>query len=56
VALDNGFKTQWELFLAAAAQDRPFAWDLAAGARGVQLAALALQSSAQARRVEVPAP
>jgi predicted dehydrogenase len=56
VALDNGFKTQWELFLAAAAQDRPFAWDLTAGARGVQLAALALQSSAQARRVEVPAP
>jgi predicted dehydrogenase len=51
---DNGFKTQWELFLAAAAEGRPFPWDLAAGARGVQLAALAVQSSAQGRRVLVP--
>jgi predicted dehydrogenase len=56
VAFDNGFKAQWELFLAAAAQARPFAWDLAAGARGVQLAGLALQSSAEGRRIEVPAP
>jgi predicted dehydrogenase len=51
---DNGFKVQWELFLAAAAEGRPFQWDLAAGARGVQLAALALQSSAEGRRLEVP--
>jgi predicted dehydrogenase len=51
---DNGFKAQWELFLAAAAEGRPFQWDLAAGARGVQLAALALQSSAESRRVDVP--
>jgi predicted dehydrogenase len=51
---DNGFKIQWELFLAAAAEGRPFPWDLAAGARGVQLAALAVQSSAQGRRVPVP--
>jgi predicted dehydrogenase len=56
VAFDNGFKAQWELFLAAAAQARPFAWDLAAGARGVQLAGLALQSSAEGRRIGVPAP
>jgi predicted dehydrogenase len=56
VAFDNGFKAQWELFLTAAAQARPFAWDLAAGARGVQLAGLALQSSAEGRRIEVPAP
>jgi hypothetical protein len=53
---DNGFKAQWELFLAAAAQARPFAWDLAAGARGVQLASLAQQSSDEGRRIEVPAP
>ena len=56
VPLDNGFKAQWELFLAAAAQDRPFAWDLTAGARGVQLASLAQRSSAEGRRIEVPAP
>jgi predicted dehydrogenase len=53
---DNGFKVQWELFLAAAAEGRPFQWDLAAGARGVQLAELALQSSAEGRRLEVPQP
>ncbi len=52
----NGFKVQWELFLAAAAEGRPFQWDLAAGARGVQLAALSLQSSAEGRRLEVPPP
>ncbi len=53
-AADNGFKVQWELFLAAAAEGRPFTWDLAEGARGVQLANLALQSSAEGRRIEVP--
>jgi predicted dehydrogenase len=54
MTFDNGFKTQWELFLAAAAEGEPFAWDLAEGARGVQLADLALQSSAEGRRVDVP--
>jgi predicted dehydrogenase len=52
--LENGFKVQWQLFLAAAAQGRPFAWDLTEGAKGVQLAQLALQSSATGQRVEVP--
>jgi predicted dehydrogenase len=51
---DNGFKVEWELFLKCASEGRPFAWDLAEGARGVQLANLALQSSAEGRRVEVP--
>jgi predicted dehydrogenase len=50
---DNGFKAQWELFLTAAVQRRPFAWDLAEGAKGVQLAGLALRSSAEGRRIEV---
>src|SRR3984885_5658371 len=52
----NGFKAQWELFLRDAALGRPFPWDLFAGARGVQLAELAMLSSAEGRRVEVPAP
>jgi predicted dehydrogenase len=52
----NGFKTQWELFLRAAAEGTQFPWDLAEGARGVQLAGLAVQSSAQGRRLAVPAP
>ncbi len=50
----NGFKVQWELFLACAAEGRPFQWDLVEGAKGVQLAGLAQQSSAEGRRVEVP--
>jgi predicted dehydrogenase len=51
---DNGFKVQWELFLTAVATGQPFAWDLTEGAKGVQLAGLALQSSAEGRRVSVP--
>jgi predicted dehydrogenase len=51
---DNGFKVQWELFLKDAVQGKPFRWDLVEGAKGVQLAQLALQSSAEGRRVEVP--
>jgi predicted dehydrogenase len=50
----NGFKVQWEQFLAAAAEGRPVPWDLAEGAKGVQLASLALQSSAEGRRLDVP--
>jgi predicted dehydrogenase len=52
---DNGFKAQWQLFLAHAAQGKPFRWDLAQGARGVQVAELALRSSAEGRRFDVPA-
>jgi predicted dehydrogenase len=54
MTFDNGFKVEWEQFLKDAAQARPFTWDLTEGARGVQLAHLALQSSAEGRRVEVP--
>jgi predicted dehydrogenase len=53
-SFDNGFKVEWELFLRSAAEGRPFAWDLAEGAKGVQLATLALQSAAEGRRVDVP--
>jgi len=52
--LGNGFKVQWELFLRAAAEGTPFPWDLAEGAKGVQLAGLAQQSSAEGRRLTVP--
>jgi len=54
MTVDNGFKAEWELFLASAAEARPFAWDLIEGAKGVQLAELALRSSAEGRRVDVP--
>jgi predicted dehydrogenase len=52
---DNAFKVQWEHFLRAAAEGMPLRWDLAEGAKGVQLAGLALRSSAEGRRVDVPA-
>jgi predicted dehydrogenase len=54
MAFDNGFKVEWELFLKSVSEGRPFAWDLVEGAKGVQLANLALRSSAEGRRLEVP--
>jgi predicted dehydrogenase len=52
---DNGFKLQWEQFLEQATAGETYPLDLWAGARGVQLAELGLQSSRQGRRLEVPA-
>lgn len=52
---ENGFKAQWELFLKHVACDKPFPWDLAAGARGVQLAEVGLQSWRERRWLDVPA-
>jgi predicted dehydrogenase len=52
--LDNGFKRQWELYLSHVVAGTPFQWDLREGAKGVQLAELALRSAAQGCRVEVP--
>jgi len=51
---DNGFKAQWEMFLRHVVEDAPYTWDLWAGARGVQLAELGLQSAREGRRVEMP--
>jgi predicted dehydrogenase len=52
---DNGFKTEWELFLKHVVCDTPFRWSLAEGAKGVQLAELGLQSWAERRWLDVPA-
>jgi len=51
---DNAFKAQWELFLKHIVTDSPFPWDLLEGAKGVQLAALGLESSDKRQWVEVP--
>lgn len=51
---ENGFKHQWEQFLRYVCEDAPFPHDFLAGARGVQLAELGLQSSAEQRRVQIP--
>ncbi|ROS31794.1 Gfo/Idh/MocA family protein [Cellulomonas sp. PhB150] len=52
--LDNGFKLQWEEFLADVVAGRPHRFDLLSAARGVQLAELGLRSSAEGRRLDVP--
>ncbi len=50
----NGFRMQWELFLAHVAAGTPYSLDLLAGVRGVQLAELGLQSWREGRRLPVP--
>jgi predicted dehydrogenase len=51
----NAFRAQWELFLRHVAGGDPFPWDLLAGARGVQLAELGLESWRTRAWVTVPA-
>ncbi len=54
VDYDNAFKAQWELFIRHLYDEGPFPWDLLAGARGVQLAELGLQSWAERRWLDIP--
>jgi len=51
---DNAFKAQWELFLRHVAGEAPFRWGLLEGAKGVQLAELALKSWKQKKWQDVP--
>jgi len=51
---ENAFKTQWELFLKHVVCGDPFPWDLREGAKGVQLAELAMRSWRERRFVDVP--
>ena len=51
---DNAFKAQWELFITHVVCGAPFPWDLYAGAKGVQLATLGLQSWRERRWLPVP--
>ncbi len=52
----NAFRVEWELFLEhiTLTPDAPFPYDLYEGAKGVQLAELALLSAREGRRVAVP--
>ncbi|HEX2246085.1 MAG TPA: Gfo/Idh/MocA family oxidoreductase [Arthrobacter sp.] len=52
--LDNGFKRQWEEFLEDVAFGREHRFGLLSAARGVQLAALGLQSAAERRTIDIP--
>ncbi len=53
-AYDNGFKVQWEEFIRHVVEDAPWEYDLLSGAKGVQLAELGYQSSAERRWLDVP--
>ena len=52
--LDNGFRVQWEEYLHDVVAGREHRFGLLSAARGVQLAELGLQSSAQGRRLAIP--
>jgi predicted dehydrogenase len=52
--VDNAFKAEWELFLKHVVHGAPFQWDLREGAKGVQLAALGIESWKRKSWVEVP--
>ena len=50
----NGFRTQWKDFIRHVTADTPWRHDLLEGAKGVQLAELALRSSSERRWIDVP--
>lgn len=51
---DNGFKTQWEMFIRHVVEDAPYRYTLVEGAKGVQLVECALESWRERRWVDVP--
>jgi predicted dehydrogenase len=51
---ENAFKVEWEMFLRHVETGGPFKHDLLEGAKGVQLAELALRSSRERRWMNVP--
>ena len=51
---DNAFKIQWEIFLRHVVKNEPFRWSLLEGAKGVQLAERALESSQKRKWIAIP--
>jgi predicted dehydrogenase len=51
---ENGFKLQWEDFIRHVVDDAPWRFDLFEGAKGVQLAVIALRSWSERRWLDVP--
>jgi predicted dehydrogenase len=52
---DNGFKSQWEMFIRHVVEGTPYPYTLLEGAKGVQLVECALQSWKERRWIDVPA-
>jgi predicted dehydrogenase len=52
---DNGFKTEWEMFIRHLYDGTPFKWNLLEGAKGLQLVEAAHKSWKERRWIDVPA-
>jgi predicted dehydrogenase len=53
MTFDNGFKSEWEMFIRSLYEDTPFHWNLREGAKGVQLAEAAMQSWHERRWIDI---
>ena len=53
LSFENGFKSEWEMFIQSLYEDKPFHWNLREGAKGVQLAEAAMQSWQERRWVDI---
>jgi predicted dehydrogenase len=52
---DNGFKTEWEMFIRHLYEGAPFKWTLLEGAKGLQLVEAAHKSWKERRWIDIPA-
>jgi predicted dehydrogenase len=50
---DNGFKTEWEMFIRHLYEDAPFKWTLMEGAKGLQLVEAAHKSWKERRWIDI---
>ena len=51
---DNGFMTEWQMFIRHLYDGTPFKWTLLEGAKGVQLAEAGLRSWKERRWIDIP--
>ena len=54
MSYDNGFKSEWEMFIRHLFEGAPFKWTLLEGAKGVQLAEAGLRSWKERRWIDIP--
>ena len=53
MTFDNGFKSEWEMFIRHLYENEPFHWNLREGAKGLQLAEAAMQSWHERRWIDI---
>ena len=53
MAYENGFKTEWEMFIRHLFENAPFKFTLLEGAKGVQLAEAAFKSWRERRWIDI---